>query len=315
MRERPFVIAKLMGRCGNQFYQIATAMAYAKKHNIDFYCSSDAQNADNNAYYFKNFPKRDISSTLFEERLDERGHRVYQELPRMENVMLIGYWQCFDYFNEYRQEILDAFAIPYELNAGVVSIHVRRGDIGDLGKPLGWAYYSNAIKYMIAKGFHRFIIFSDDIPTCKAIFGGVQTSNLKGIPTGGLLPVYEFSEGKTELEDLSAMSGCEHNICANSSFSYVSAWLNRNPDKMVLTPDYDNMFDGHNTNMIPDNWVRINAVDTLDFEEKPHNVNFPANAIVIPCGAGSVIFNKPSVTIDDLIEVHENFRKIINQQK
>jgi hypothetical protein len=54
------------------------------------------------------------------------------------------------------------------------------------------------------------------------------------------------------------MSSCEHNICANSTFSYAASWFNRNPDKKVITPYENNMFGGMCENMIPKEYIKIN---------------------------------------------------------
>jgi len=247
---RNFVIGKLMGRCGNQFYQIATTYAYARKHDFDFFVSPDAQNCDNNAYYFKNLPTREVSRVTYEEPRNANGNSYFHEIPRIENVYLIGYWQSFEYFNEYREEILNLLNIPYEFKEGYISIHVRRGDFlenknNECIMPLH--YYTKCIDYsQIGKKF-KYLVFSDDIEWCKSIF---NEDNFAGTE-------FEFSEGRTEIEDLSLMASCEHNICANSTFSFTASWLNRNENKLVFTPDINNMFGGCNLNMIPDNYIKI----------------------------------------------------------
>lgn len=52
------------------------------------------------------------------------------------------------------------------------------------------------------------------------------------------------------------MSQCKHNIIANSSFSWWGAWLNRNTNKIVITPSrFINLEE--NSDIIPDTWIRI----------------------------------------------------------
>jgi len=248
---RNYVIGKLMGRCGNQFYQIATTIAYAKKHNLDYFVTNFAQNCDNDAYYFKGLPTKDLSRMQYEEKRDQQGYAIYEPIPYMQDAMLVGYWQSFDYFNEYRDEILEIFNLPYERKDGYVSLHVRRGDYLELSEKLKLMpidYYREAISIFQKEKKYRYVVFSDDIEWCKNIFNSYFFS-----PDIN----FEFSEGRTELEDLAYMSSCEHNICANSTFSYAGSWFNRNPNKIVVTPDENNMFGGCNLNMIPKEYIKI----------------------------------------------------------
>lgn len=242
-----YVVVKLSGRCGNQFYQIATGLAYSYQYNSHFFVTSDAQNCDNDAYYFTNFPKKDKSERIYSEDTN-KDNAIYNPLPYTPNVMLIGYWQTFEYFNNYREKILKEFNLPYKKMNGHVSLHVRRGDYLHLQEKLSILttdYYTKAIKYFLNIGYSKFLVFSDDIDWCKNIFDERFLENA----------CFDFSENRTELEDLSLMASCEHNIVANSTFSYAASWLNQNTDKIVITPA--NMFGGCNNKMIPKTYIII----------------------------------------------------------
>jgi hypothetical protein len=240
-----FVVSKLFGRCGNQFYQIATGLAHAKRENLDFYTTT-AENATN---YFNTFPKKEVGGKIYEEKINVHNNPFYSEIPsKMGNCMLIGYWQSFNYFDSYRQNILDAFKIPYRQSV-YVSIHVRRGDYlvhSDLFPPLPIEYYQKSIHYFNGKGYFLFKVFSDDIEYCKNIFNKENFFSYNN---------FVFSEGKSELEDLSLMSSCQHNIVANSSFSMAASWFNQNENKIVVCPY--KMFTGANEDMIPNNYIKI----------------------------------------------------------
>jgi len=55
------------------------------------------------------------------------------------------------------------------------------------------------------------------------------------------------------------MSLCDHNIIANSSFSWWGAWLNKNKNKKVIAPLnwFGNQSNLNSSDIIPKNWFTI----------------------------------------------------------
>lgn len=230
---------ELLGRVGNIFYSLAHLIAYAHKHNIKYHIPDVAPNQPDKKNPFK------IRSTgnkiVRPQRYIEPAPAKFHNIPLLKDVSFHGYWQSFMYLDPYRAEILKAFNLPYK-KIDAVAIHVRRGDFLKLSNfstvPID--YYEKAVNYFMDKGFTRFIVFSDDIVWCKEVFTG------EGV---------EFSEGLTDIQDFIKYSNCAHQITANSSFSFAGAWLNQNPDKIVLCPDKIDCW--YNQDFIPEYFTII----------------------------------------------------------
>lgn len=148
--------------------------------------------------------------------------------------------QSEKYFERHKDFIRSLYS-EYIFLEPYVSIHVRRGDYINntfYTDIFNQGYYEKAMAMFPDK---RFLIFSDDLKWCIE------------------QPVFEdckFSEGYEEYEDLNRMAGCEHNIIANSSFSWWAAWLNPNPEKKVVCPAQW-FADGVERIDLPDSWIRI----------------------------------------------------------
>lgn len=161
-----------------------------------------------------------------------------KEVFQYENMYLYGFWQSEKYFSDIRNILLSEFNFP-EINDDKnmdilkkiqqhisVSIHVRRGDyVTSIFPTMTKDYYQRAMDYFFKKYSNVFfVVFSDDISWAKKYI-----SFKNGI-------FVNWNNGKESYKDMQLMSLCNHNIIANSSFSWWGAWLNRNEDKEIIAP-------------------------------------------------------------------------------
>lgn len=229
------------GRLGNQLFQIAATISTALDHNMDYAFPEWKYNK-----FLKNkIPVvNDLKPTYFYTEPSFRYSEI--ELPvnissyqlPQEIYALDGYFQSIKYFEKHEAFIREQFTPSQDvidklhakcgpLHHRECAIHVRRGDYVDLAyyHQIKMDYYENSMrKISQTTGIVNFVIFSDDIAWCKENFTNTEYQ-------------YTFMEGNTDFEDLILMSYCRHQIIANSSFSWWGAFLNPNPDKIVIFPD------------------------------------------------------------------------------
>jgi hypothetical protein len=238
---------QMLGGCGNMFFQISTLYALAKDRNIPFCISSKTSTVthrdDEDEWFttiFRNIPqvsqKPPQIKTIFREK-----NMLIQQFPMRSNMEIFGYFQSDRYFKHRKQEIVELFTeYKKELNLQpfnkpTIGIHVRRGDYVKLQHAhvvLPVSYYNDALNLMGKKlGFqnvpemnekYTFVIFSDDIHWCRQAF-----YNNKNI---------QFMEGNKAVVDLYYMNMCDHNIMANSTFSWFGSYLRDNTNRIIIAP-------------------------------------------------------------------------------
>lgn len=177
---------------------------------------------------------------------------------------LWGYWQSDKYFDKYKSELLEVFKfknlstknleIANKLkDESSVSLHIRRGDYMNLSMYQGICsedYYIRAIEHFKENiPSPHFYIFSNDISWSTEF---AQRLNID-------FTIIDHNTGVNSYQDMYLMSQCKHNIVANSSFSWWGAYLNSNPNKIVIAPKgWDNTdSDEYNRIRVPQSWIRL----------------------------------------------------------
>lgn len=204
---------------------------------------------DSKSYYSENIYHR------FESRILTISGDAYLE----------GWWHSEKYFREFEEIIRKDFTFKKPLQEkygrlikdvrkdGSVSLHVRLGDY--VGKYRGYfsecspGYYEKAIKAIAKKTrIRKIFIICEDISWIK--------NNLKIDYGYAYLPK---AESKRDWQDcLRLMSFCDHQIIANSSYSWWGAWLNSNPHKVVAAPSKWFVEPKLDTkDLIPSSWIKI----------------------------------------------------------
>lgn len=191
-------------------------------------------------------------------------NKRFFELPA--DICLNGYFQSEKYFKRIESVIRKEFVLREDPsvacneladgiinNANSVSIHFRRGNyITNQGinkifgvPPLKY-YYSAVEKIVKVAKDPCFYVFSNDIEWVK--------NNFKlAYPT-----IYVTNPLIKDHEEVVLMSKCRYNIIANSSFSWWGAWLNNNPDKIVVAPARWFVWKSITPkDILPSNWLKV----------------------------------------------------------
>ena len=253
------IIANIAGGLGNQMFQYALGKAISLDKNTELLLHiKDTHNNQHNGFQLKHVfnlqnkiaKQADIKKVLgfranpwimrrMRSRNWLRGNRYFCELYYhytdavfnvSDNAFIQGYWQSEKYFIKYKDKILRDYSFNKnisQINKDIikkikahtsVSIHVRRGDYlsANAHKVHGVMnvdYYDRAISLLNMQEKHiLYMIFSDD-------FGWVEACLLSLLKDNEYIMV-THNNGEQSYNDMMLMSLCDHNIIANSSFSW-----------------------------------------------------------------------------------------------
>ncbi len=170
----------------------------------------------------------------------------HPEVFELEDKYITGYFACQKYYGDIMEDIQKIFVFPdhpdeiiHTRNMSIaermdkepsVSVHIRRGDYLDppnfevLGNIATKEYYDSAMDYFLSKdpGTH-FYIFTSDHEYAREHYSDESRYT-----------IIDWNTGKNSVQDLMLMSHCKGNICANSTFSFWGARLNKREDKTII---------------------------------------------------------------------------------
>lgn len=268
------------GRLGNQMFQYAALRGIAANNNLEWCIPPhDTPNYANyglfDAFKLKNLKHTGlVSGSTYDEPGFDFDEKLFNNCP--DNINIDGYRQSEKYFKHIGNSIREDFQFNDEIyepckefmdqfNGDIILLHIRRGD--NVGRP-DWYPMPTVehYEYLLDKYFDNdrpILICSDDLDWVKQqdlfksdrfylsetrVYYPHQTLNGAGQMETSLVPYY----------DLCLMSMCNDAIIANSSLSWWGAWLQKNPNKKIITqtPWFGQKLAFNNLkDLIPESWI------------------------------------------------------------
>jgi hypothetical protein len=279
------ILIELVGGLGNQLFQIFCGINYSIEYDMSFTINENKRDkvsmVDHKSprpTYFDNFLKG-LSRNLYRNShmkssffLYNEPSFLYNKIPYKDNLRISGYFQSPKYFEKHYKDIVNLIQLEqqkieiknkykdyFNYDRKTISMHFRIGDLKNNnghGPVLTIEYYKRALKYIFDKDIrcNDILYFNEeqDNEKVRTMIHDIQKefSNMNFI---------QCSYNIQDWEQMLLMSNCDHNIIANSTFSWWGAYFNSNNSKMVC---YPKTWFGHKVkhstkDLFPNDWIQI----------------------------------------------------------
>jgi len=275
------IYIELMGGLGNQLFQIFTGISYSLDNKIPFKINnykpdkvSPLDNISKRPTYWNSF-LINLSKFTYNISINlpiyrEKTLFEYSKIPDIrQDFKLFGYYQSYKYFEnnyeniikligiEERKQIIKEKYSNYFINKKPISLHFR---IGDYVKNLAMhpvlpiEYYIKSINYLKNKNNelekNNYILIFGELNDKEKIEEHIKTIKNKFPNLEILICDYKIED----YEQMLLMSLCEHNIIANSSFSWWGGYFNNSNEKIICYPNIWNGSINEIRDLFPINW-------------------------------------------------------------
>ena len=270
----------LMGGLGNQLFQIFTLIAHSINTNQKFILPEKLPVYDKRHTYWNslliNLQKyiSNTDSVKWNQYNEPNFH--YNKLQLSDNNLILhGYFQSYKYFDNVWEQISIIVGFNEQIEQTktkynnyfnddyIISMHFRVGDylsIQDHYYILDYNYYEKSIELIINKtNINNFTILyfceENDVQTVNLIISNLQNKFLE-------LKFIKIDFTISDWEQMLLMSLCNHNIIANSTFSWWGTYIGYklNENKIVCYPSkwFGPKFSHYNvSDLFLDKWNKI----------------------------------------------------------
>lgn len=205
--------------------------------------------------------------------------------------VLSGYFQSYIYFQKHFEQILEITGICHhqkdvKKETGAISMHFRVGDYKHLPlyhPLLQLDYYMKSLLYITQQNeLHAphnntephqepqsEYESESNAPRPSRVLWFCEEEDKPELETRILSPLktqfpeleFIYCDEKEDWKQMLIMSACDHNIIANSTFSWWGAYLNNNPSKIVCYPSqwFGPLIKKDVKYMFPPSWTKIDC--------------------------------------------------------
>ena len=287
-----------MGGLGNQLFQIFTTIAYAIKHKRKFVFPYSDKLAQRVTYWnnfmlsLKIFTSANLNNRVTNtdiqkmENIGEKDFR-YNELPATDPAIqfkLNGYFQSYKYFenevdqiysllrlDKQKKQIVEDYPNLFWFDGTKISMHFRLGDYKQLQHYhpiMSPQYYQNALTTIFEKSSIKdaTVLYFCEEEDNHIVTQFIDVLKMHFDTSSYKIEFVKVDDKIADWKQMLIMGCCDHNIIANSSFSWWGAYMNSSVDKVVCYPALwfgQTMHEHHGfkdtQDLFPEKWIKIHV--------------------------------------------------------
>jgi hypothetical protein len=289
------IVARQAGGLGNQIFQYAAGLYYARRYNADLRIATPflevATGGPPRPYQLSQFcittparktsvverllgttnPKLQSAAAAGRRLLgvnvitEPVRHRFYPDLPgemTAGTVHLRGFWQASPYAAAVESQLRSELVLreaPSGLNLQVLEEIEKSANPVSLHLRRG-DYLFPENNFALSLSYYKAAIQKvREAIADPTFFVFSDDINFARKNLADLSARFvDHNDEWSAYEDLRLLAACRHAIIANSSFSWWGAWLNANPKKIIIAPKYWwCRADSHYPELLPQAWMQI----------------------------------------------------------